>query len=149
MNHEPRSRPITNHAAMGAATIPSRNRQPFPIPTRTPRLLLRSRDDGPAPVDGAWWPWTPNLTTELHDLISALTPRLGTLARIGFAWNAVSLAQRRVDHDDDVQTHGPEPGQPPDVMQLFGTNGTNLTLLIVPSDTELRLAGERMRQAVA
>ncbi|MEV6138132.1 DUF5994 family protein [Nocardia sp. NPDC051990] len=149
MNHEPRSRPIIDHAAMGVATLATRTRQPFPIPTRTPRLLLRGRDAGPAPVDGVWWPWTPNLATELHDLISALTPRLGTLARIGFAWNAISLAQRRIDRDDGVHTHGPGPDQPPDVMQLFGTNGTSLTLLIVASDTDLRLAGERMRQTVA
>ncbi|WP_435828501.1 DUF5994 family protein [Nocardia testacea] len=149
MSNEPRSRPITNHAAMGAAPQSAGNRQPFPSPTRTPRLLLRGRGAGPAPVDGAWWPWTQNLTTELHDLISALTPRLGTLARIGFAWNAISLAQRRIDADDGVGLHGPAPGQPPDVMQLLGTNGTSLTLLIVASDTDLRLAGERMRHSMA
>ncbi|MFE3260052.1 DUF5994 family protein [Nocardia sp. NPDC059091] len=149
MNHEPRSHPITNHAATGAATLSPGNRQPFPIPTRTPRLLLRRRDAGPAPIDGAWWPRTPNLTSELHDLISALTPRLGALTRIGFAWNTISLIQRRIDHDDDAHTHGPQPDQPPDVMRLFGTNGSSLTLLVVPSDTDLRLAGERMRQTIA
>ncbi|WP_030524644.1 DUF5994 family protein [Nocardia rhamnosiphila] len=149
MSHEPRSRPITNHAAMGAATPPVGNHQPFPAPTRTPRLLLRDRGTGPAPVDGAWWPWTQNLTTELHDLISALTPRLGILARIEFAWNAISLAQRRIDAEDGVGIHGPAPDQPPDVMQLLGTNGTSLTLLIVASDTDLRLAGQRMRQSLA
>ncbi|MEU7766506.1 DUF5994 family protein [Nocardia sp. NPDC049190] len=142
MNPEPRSRPITNHAAMGNTPLSARNRQPFPTPTRTPRLLLRRRDTGPAPVDGTWWPWTPNLTIELHDLISALTPRLGTLARIGFAWNTISLEQRRIEDDDGVHTHGPQPDQPRDVMRLFGTNGASLTLLIVASDTDLHLAGE-------
>ncbi|WP_228809034.1 DUF5994 family protein [Nocardia otitidiscaviarum] len=146
MNDDSRTRPITNHAAMTDAPTSARERQPFPAPTRTPRLRLRDRDAEPAQVDGAWWPWTPNLTTELHDLISALTPRLGTLARIGFAWNTISLNQRHIDPDDDVNTHGPDPEQPPDIMEAFGTNGAHATLLIIPSDTDPRLAGERMRQ---
>ncbi|WP_040836163.1 DUF5994 family protein [Nocardia brevicatena] len=149
MSHDSASRPITNHAAMGAATTSSRNRQPFLFPTRTPRLLLRRRDAEPAPVDGAWWPRTRNLTTELHELISALSSRLGPLARIGFDWNANSRAQRRIEDDDGIPTPSPEPDRPPDVMQLVATDGTSVSLLIVPSDTDLRLAGERMRQAVA
>ncbi|WP_306357859.1 MULTISPECIES: DUF5994 family protein [unclassified Nocardia] len=148
MNHTPRERPITNHAEMTDTTTSSRERQPFPAPTRTPRLLLRERDADPAPIDGAWWPWTPNLTTELHDLISALTPRLGPLARIGFAWNTISLAQRDIDRDDDVHTHGPEPDQPPDIMEAVATDGTQMTLLIIPSDTDPDRAGERMRQVL-
>ncbi|WP_282783580.1 DUF5994 family protein [Nocardia sp. CC201C] len=120
----------------------------LPRPDPNPRLLLRERDADPAPIDGAWWPWTPNLTTELHDLISALTPRLGPLARIGFAWNTISLAQRDIDRDDDVHTHGPEPDQPPDIMEAVATDGTQMTLLIIPSDTDPDRAGERMRQVL-
>ncbi|MGF6884635.1 hypothetical protein ABIA39_007185 [Nocardia sp. GAS34] len=48
-----------------------------------------------------------------------------------------------------MHTHGPEPDQPPDVMQLLGTNGTSPTLFIIASDTDLRLAGERMQQTIA
>ncbi|MFE3227649.1 DUF5994 family protein, partial [Nocardia sp. NPDC059228] len=40
--------------------------QPFDTPTRTPRLLLRDRDEESGDLDGAWWPRTDNLTTELH-----------------------------------------------------------------------------------
>jgi hypothetical protein len=148
MNNIAAQRPISSHADMGAGSVPSQtNRQPFAAPTRTPRLLLRASGAPPGPTDGAWWPWTPNLTAELHDLISVLTPRLGQLARLGFAWNAVSLAQRRIDDEDGVQIHGPTPDQPPDTMQLFGTNGTCLTLLVVPADTDPHLADRQMRQA--
>lgn len=51
--------------------------QPFPSPTRTPRFLLRGQGAVKASVDGAWFPWTTNVTAELHDLISALSLRLG------------------------------------------------------------------------
>ncbi|WP_201298196.1 DUF5994 family protein [Nocardia sp. CY41] len=141
-------RPITNHAAMGAHAVAfPGDRQPFPTPTRTPRVLLRPAGDEPEQLGGAWWPWTSNLTTELHDLVTALTPRLGELARIGFDWNAISLAQRRIDDDDGIHINGPVAGQPSDTMRLVGTNGTSLTLLVIPADTEPRLADRRMRQA--
>ncbi|ATL72263.1 hypothetical protein CRH09_32240 [Nocardia terpenica] len=134
---------------MGADSGPPPNRtQPFPNPTRTSRILLRAQHSThPGDPDGAWWPWTPNLTAELHDLISALTPRLGHITRIGFDWNAASLAQRRGDHDDGVHMHGPDVDQPPDIMRMTGTQGTALTLLIVPFDTSPDQADNRMRQA--
>ncbi|MEG8179230.1 hypothetical protein GZH49_11885 [Nocardia terpenica] len=136
---------------MGTGSDPPPNRtQPFPNPTRTPRVLLRAQHSTRrADPDGAWWPWTPNLTAELHDLINTLTPRLGHIARIGFDWNAASLAQRGVDHDDGVHMHGPDIGQLPDIMRVTGTQGTALTLLIVPFDTPPDQADTRMRQAAA
>ncbi|MEU1956771.1 hypothetical protein [Nocardia rhamnosiphila] len=57
--------------------------------------------------------------------------------------------ERRIDAEDGVGIHGPAPDQPLDVMQLLGTNGTSLTLLIVASDTDLRRAGQRTRQSLA
>ncbi|MFE3025143.1 DUF5994 family protein [Nocardia tengchongensis] len=121
--------------------------QPFPAPTRTPRLLLHERGVGTGDVDGAWWPWTANLTAELHDLISAVTPRMGPIARIGFDWNAKSLAQRGIDGADGVELLGPGLGQPPAVMRLMGTDGGRLTLLVIPFDTPVHEADEQMRQA--
>ena len=66
--------------------------QPFPSPTRTPRFLLRGQGAVKASVDGAWFPWTTNVTAELHDLISALSLRLGPIARVAFDWNTISSA---------------------------------------------------------
>ncbi|MFD0364943.1 DUF5994 family protein [Nocardia sp. GCM10030253] len=141
-------RPITNHFDMTRNTGPPRsNKQPFRTPTRTPRLLLREHSTRSSQVDGAWWPWTANLTAELHDLISALTPRLGHTVRIDFDWNAVSLTQRRIDHDDGIRMHGPGHNQPPDVMHLIGSDGASLTLLVIPANTPPRHADRQMRQA--
>ncbi len=87
--------------------------QPFPSPTRTPRFLLRGQGAVKASVDGAWFPWTTNVTAELHDLISALSLRLGPIARVAFDWNTISSAQRRIDEVDGLEVRGPYPGQPP------------------------------------
>lgn len=121
--------------------------QPFPIPTRTPRLLLRRSGTLSSGADGVWWPWTANLTAELHDLISALTSRVGPIARVGFDWNTTSLAQRRIDHDDGVELRGPGIDQPPDLMRLTGADGDTLTLRVIPFDTPSQQADQQMRQA--
>ncbi|WP_067478861.1 DUF5994 family protein [Nocardia amamiensis] len=136
-------------AATGPPDSQPTGRQPFRTPTRTPRLLLRETGTGTGPeqVDGAWWPWTNNLTAELHDLISALTPRLGNTARVSFDWNAISLTQRRIDRQDGIEVHGPEAGQPPGVMRLLGTNGAQVTLLVIPADTPPARAELQLRRA--
>ena len=85
--------------------------QPFPVPTRTTRVRLRPRRSASIAVDGAWWPRTENLTTELHDLVSAVTPRLGHVARVAYDWNALSIAQDAIDPPDGIDICGPEPGQ--------------------------------------
>ncbi|MFC9838821.1 DUF5994 family protein [Rhodococcus sp. NPDC127530] len=122
--------------------------QPFDAPTRTPRLLLRARGEVSEGVDGAWWPRTTNLTTELHDLISALTERVGTTERVAFDWNSLSISQRGIDRRDGIQVSGPDPDQPLDIMYVFGTDGRRLDILIVGPNTDADNAFEAMQRAV-
>ncbi|WP_172652164.1 DUF5994 family protein [Rhodococcus opacus] len=122
--------------------------QPFDAPTRTPRLLLRARGEVSEGVDGAWWPRTTNLTTELHDLISALTDRVGTTERVAFDWNSLSISQRGIDRQDGIEVSGPDPDQPPDIMHVFGTDGRRLDILIVGPNTDADNAFEAMQRAV-
>lgn len=138
-------RHITNHQAMGAA---DNDQQPFSVPTRTPRLLLRGSESHTELFDGAWWPRTANLTAELHDLISALTPRLGRTARISFDWNVTSRNQRRIDHPDGVDLRVPDIGQLPDTMHFVGVNGVHLTLLVIAADTPADVANAQILHAV-
>lgn len=123
--------------------------QPFDTPTRTPRLLLRERDEESGGVDGAWWPRTDNLTSELHDLVTALTPRLGATARISFDWNVLSLSQRRIDAPDGIEVTGPLPGQPPQVMDVFGPHDRRLRLLVINPATTADRAHAQMRKTVS
>ncbi|ABG95420.1 MULTISPECIES: DUF5994 family protein [Rhodococcus] len=127
---------------------PADGGQPFDAPTRTPRLLLRARGEVSEGVDGAWWPRTTNLTTELHDLISALTDRVGTTERVAFDWNSLSISQRGIDRRDGIEVSGPDPDQPPDIMYVFGTDGRRLDILIVGPNTDADNAFEAMQRAV-
>ncbi|MGW6335482.1 DUF5994 family protein [Nocardia rhamnosiphila] len=123
--------------------------QPFDTPTRTPRLLLRDRGDESAGVDGAWWPRTGNLTTELHNLVTALTTRLGTTTRIAFDWNSLSRSQRRIDPPDGIEVTGPLPDQPSDVIYVFGPHDRCLRLLVIAPTTDPAHAEAQIRQAVS
>ena len=122
--------------------------QPFPSPTRTPRFLRRGQGAVKASVDGAWFPWTTNVTAELHDLISALSLRLGPIARVAFDWNTISSAQRRIDEVDGLEVRGPYPGQPHDLMYLDDIYGRQLVLMMIPPYTDPDRAYEVMRRLV-
>ncbi|MDG3013848.1 DUF5994 family protein [Speluncibacter jeojiensis] len=100
-------------------------------------------------LDGVWWPRTANLTRELHDLISAVTPSVGVTGRITFGWNPASISQRRADLPDGVTVEDRIADQPPDVMYLFGDNGTRLSLLIIPAATHFTHAHAAMAAAGA
>ncbi|MFV9430077.1 DUF5994 family protein [Rhodococcus sp. 5G237] len=123
--------------------------QPFDVPTRTVRLLLRDPDDHSTGVDGAWWPRGDNLTTELHDLVSALTSRLGRTERIAFDWNVLSLSQRGIDPPDGIELVGPAPDQPSNLMYVFGRRETCLRLSIIEPVLDARQAYESMQKTVA
>ncbi|WP_460699864.1 DUF5994 family protein [Nocardia thraciensis] len=127
---------------------PGRHTQPFSIPTRTPRLLLDENNTPAGDIDGAWWPWTANLTGEPHDLIAALTPRLGPITAVGFDWNRISRAQRHIDHDDGVHMHDANTDQPVGIMRLTAAHGPRATLLVIPFDTPRDRADNLMRRAV-
>lgn len=138
----------TKHFAANRSTGPPPSyTQPFGAPTRTPRLLLRGRGARTGNVDGAWWPWTDNLTAELHDLIAALTPRLGNVRQIGFDWNRISRAQRGIDLYDGVRMHAPDADQPPGTMRLAVSHGPPTILRVIPFDTPPEPAAMRMWQA--
>ncbi|MFI5716119.1 DUF5994 family protein [Nocardia sp. NPDC051750] len=122
--------------------------QPFAAPTRTPRLLLGAPEAPAEGVDGAWWPRTDNLTTELHDLIAALTTRLGATTGIAFDWNVLSVAQRAIDPPDGIEIAGPLPGQPSQVMYVFGPRNRRIRLLVIDPATAPDLAEAQMRKAV-
>ncbi|CAM2947813.1 DUF5994 domain-containing protein [Prescottella defluvii] len=137
---------ILNHPCLNRDAASPEGGQPFPTPTRTPRLLLRAGEAND--VDGVWWPRTRNLTAELHDLITKLTPRLGAVASIRFGWNTVSIKQRGIDIDDGVEITGPEPGQPGNVLRVHGRDGRHLDLVVVRPGLDAHYGYQLMRRVV-
>ena len=61
-------------------------RHPTP-PEHTPRLRLKPKAPHTGYVDGAWWPRSDDLTTELPDLLAVLSVRLGPIDRVLYKLN--------------------------------------------------------------
>ncbi|WP_278260692.1 DUF5994 family protein [Nocardia sp. AG03] len=97
------------------------------------RLMLRDHQSTTGPIDGAWWPRTDQPMTELHQLVHAVGPRIGKLARLGFDWNTGESGSAT------------EPNSR--IMHLVGSNGAALALLVVPASTEAPAARSQMRWA--
>ena len=51
-------------------------------PENTPRLRLKPKAPTTGHVDGAWWPRSDDLATELPDLLAVLSVRLGAIDRV-------------------------------------------------------------------
>ncbi|MFC4376728.1 DUF5994 family protein [Nocardia halotolerans] len=98
------------------------------------RLMLRDRKTATGPIDGAWWPRTDQPMTELHQLVAAVSPRIGNLAQLGFDWNAGEAGS---DSNDQAAR----------IMHLVGSTGAALALLVIPAATEPAAARSHMRWA--
>lgn len=127
------------------------NLQPSPsrgvgAPSRLPLRLSLSQDFSHGRLDGAWWPQSRNLETELTDLVTNFPTKLGQITRATCSRSDWERAPSEVR----VRGEAVEVGQ----LQQDGTHmviltlrSRNLTLLLVPPETSEVRAGEAMRVA--
>ncbi|SES43157.1 DUF5994 family protein [Lentzea albida] len=112
-------------------------------------LRLRLRPQAPATgyVDGAWWPRSHDLTTELPALLAVLNVRLGEIPRVNYHLSDWDTAPRRIAADgirvrlDGFRT------RPAHTVDLIASDRRRLTLLLVPPDTSSSAAHEAMMRA--
>ncbi|WP_030255622.1 DUF5994 family protein [Streptomyces violens] len=98
-------------------------------------------------LDGAWWPRTRNIETELPELISVLTEHLGPITRVGLdasAWE--SLPTRLVIDDRVVHLDSDPVGD--DTVLITRGDKDHFALLVVPPDATADAAREAMARAV-
>lgn len=105
-------------------------------PRRTLRLQLKPEAPTSGYVDGAWWPYSRNLSAESPELVAALAIRLGPIERITYNLTAWSSDARRVSTNGNVVRLGGFRSQSADIVTVIGTNQRRLTLLIVPPETD-------------
>ncbi|HEU5475476.1 MAG TPA: DUF5994 family protein [Actinophytocola sp.] len=115
------------------------------IPTRTASQPVERTDrvclkpDGPPTgyVDGAWWPGSRALPTELVPLLAMLTARLGRVERVTYNLTIWEPAPRRLALDGRVVRLGGFRSQPADTVTVIGRGGQQrLTLLVIPPGTD-------------
>ena len=124
---------------------------PEPAPSSATPPPLRLQLDPNRPVepdlDGAFWPHSHELSTELPPLLEALSTHLGQIAIVGYhrdAWDAapgkLDVAGHAVHLQDFVSPN------PPTVIVIADT-GRRVTLRVVPPETDVSTAAQAMSVA--
>jgi hypothetical protein len=83
-------------------------------------------------VDGAWWPHSDDLTDELPALIAALSDHLGAISCVMYndtEWTITT--DEPLGGGCAVRLDG-YPGQPPNTVEVFDSQGNTIALLVVP-----------------
>jgi Family of unknown function (DUF5994) len=112
----------------------SRRRQSGP--EHTPRLRLKRKAPITGYVDGAWWPHSDDLLTELPDLLAVLSVRLGTVARVTYNLAEWAKAPRKTSLGGQIVRLDGYHRQPPNTLGVLDTYGNKIVLLVVPVQTE-------------
>ncbi len=122
-------------------------RQPRARRLPTLRLRLKPQRAGRGFVDGAWWPRSPDLATEVPGLLAVLGTHLGRIDRVVYHVNEWAKAPARIRSDgDEVRLDG-YPFQPVNTLYVVGANKKRMALLVVPPYTEPDYAHATMMTA--
>ncbi|HXO83714.1 MAG TPA: DUF5994 family protein, partial [Mycobacterium sp.] len=71
-------------------------------PRITPRLRLKPKGSAAGSVDGAWWPHSDDLPSELPDLLAVLSIRLGPIDRVTYNFVDWATAPAEFPTGDDM-----------------------------------------------
>ena len=101
----------------------------------TLRLQLKPAHRSCGFVQGAWWPRSTELTSELPSLLAALSLRVGSIDSVLYHERDWSSAPLSIKHQGDQVILGAHQ-EWPNVVSLFGPRFGRLDLLVVPPHTE-------------
>lgn len=104
-------------------------------PRQTLRLKLKPKAPTAGDVDGAWWPRSWDLSIELPALLAVLAVRLGRIQRVTYNLTTWNAADRRLNLDGHQVRLGGFHAQHPHTIDVIASNGTRLTLLVLPPAT--------------
>lgn len=118
---------------MTQQTQPLSERVALPDPPEsTPRLRLKPKGVRTGHVDGAWWPHSHDLQTELPDLLAVLAVRLGTIHTVKYDTHGWSTSPRLADTQHRSVMMSGSQFQPANTLHVVGINRKQLVLLVVP-----------------
>jgi hypothetical protein len=109
-------------------------RHPTP-PDYTPRLRLKPKAPRSGYVDGAWWPWSDDLTSELPDLLAVLSVRLGRIDRVMYNLGEWATAPAKAMLGERIVRLDGYRRQPINTLEVRGVDRDRIVLLVVPPNT--------------
>ena len=132
----------SSHDTSAMNNAASRRRLARPV-----RLTLASElgDD----LDGAWWPYTASLASELPGLVDALIGRLGHVIDISVNWSSLAGSPALDALILRVAKPMPRPEIRPQRVMVITGRDAGANLMVVPYRTTFALAVMVLRQAAA
>lgn len=114
-------------------STPQTHAQSSPASHTPLRLRLKPKAPATGYVDGAWWPRSRDLATELAALAEVLAVRLGSVERVAYALSAWDAAPPKVDVNGiRIRLEG-FTSQDQNTIHVTGSGG-RISLLVVPSE---------------
>jgi hypothetical protein len=118
-------------------------------PENTPRLRLKPKAPVTGHVDGAWWPRSDDLPSELPDLLAVLSVRLGPVDRVMYPLSEWATMPARLNTGGrSVRLDGFN-RQPANTLEVLGLGRERVLLLVVPPHTDPDRAHDTMMTAAA
>ena len=102
--------------------------------SRRPLRLRLGRAPGQDRLDGAWWPHSRDLESEMSDLVRQFPPTHGRISRAVYSRPDWDVAPRRLTVGERVITVSSFPRDDTHVLIVQLSEGRRLTLLVVPPD---------------
>lgn len=96
---------------------------------------MKPTDRSCGPVQGAWWPRTNQLHTQLPLLLAALAPRLGSVDRVIYDETSWAPASLRMEFRGRSLVVEGSSATPLNTLSLIGEGFGKLVLLVVPPRT--------------
>ncbi|HWD04420.1 MAG TPA: DUF5994 family protein [Amycolatopsis sp.] len=119
-------------------------------PTATEvRLQLKPAAPATGFVDGAWWPRSRDLSTELPALLTAMAARLSRIDRVTYSLDEWPETRHRLVFDDHVVRLEGFRSQRPGSLTVIGGDRDRLTLLVVPPEADDAVAQHALATAAA
>ncbi|MGW2663487.1 DUF5994 family protein [Nocardia tengchongensis] len=100
------------------------------------RLLLKPVAPKTGYVDGAWWPYSDDLVTELPRLLTALTKRLSAVHLVAYHLAEWDRAPAELVFDDQPVRLDSQSRTTSHTVDLLGSDNRRLLLLVVPSGSD-------------
>ncbi|WP_406059806.1 DUF5994 family protein [Streptomyces sp. NBC_01077] len=116
-------------------------------PPLSARLSLTPKTTLAGLLDGAWWPRSRDLTTELPPLVDALEERWGRITRVAVNPARWPVVPHKVAVTGHIVHVGWFTEQDPDKMILLSYTVGRCDLLVIPSETEPAAAARLMAAA--
>lgn len=106
---------------------------PIASPSSGPaRLALCARSTIPGAVNGAWWPQSSDLRSELPDLVAVLGMSIGPVRRVVYDPSLWPAAPSRIIRGTALTTVDPYTLVANDTIYLMGTHSRSAVLFVVP-----------------